>query len=357
MVFLGGQQGISGASLVQGCNVHDVEQGIVAKSGSTIQGNYIHDLNNPLNSGPHYDGILILQGSDITIQDNTIINQHNQTDAIMMQNYSGPVSNVIVNHNQLIGGGYTIYSDASHSTYPISGVQITNNTIGEGSFGYVYFTGNSPVYSGNVDDVTGQLLPDQQAGNPSAPVAPVAPVIASFSADSGAVGDHITNDNTLTLSGTAPANSTLKVFDGATQIGTTTASASGAWSYNTATLADGSHSFSISATSSGTTTASAAYTITVDTKAPLTPTIMSFSPDTGTVGDGLTTANTLTLTGSAEANSTVKVFDGTTQIGTATANGSGAWSLHDRWRCRMPLTPLPRWRWMRPVTPAAPPPL
>ena len=45
------------------------------------------------------------------------------------------------------------------------------------------------------------------------------------------------------------------------------------------------------------------------------------------MGDGLTTANALTLTGSAEANSTVKVFDGSTQIGTATANASGAWSL------------------------------
>src|SRR5262249_60475985 len=117
------------------------------------------------------------------------------------------------------------------------------------------FTGNSPVYSGNVDNVTGQLLPDQQPGNPSTPVAPVAPVIASFSTDSGTVGDGTTNDNTLTLSGNATANSTLKKFDGSTQIGASTADASGAWSYNTATLTDGTHSFSVSATASGTTTA------------------------------------------------------------------------------------------------------
>ena len=140
-------------------------------------------------------------------------------------------------------------------------------------------------------------------------------------------GDHITSDNTLTLTGTALANSSVKVFDGSTQIGTTTASASGAWSYNTAALTDGNHSFTISATVSGTTTTSAAFAVTVDTKAPSAPTITSFSPDTGTVGDGLTTANALTLTGSAEANSTVKVFDGSNQIGTATANASGAWSL------------------------------
>ena len=33
-------------------------------------------------------------------------------------------------------------------------------------------------------------------------IAPVAPMIASFSTDSGTVGDDITNDNTLTLTGT-----------------------------------------------------------------------------------------------------------------------------------------------------------
>ena len=71
------------------------------------------------------------------------------------------------------------------------------------------------------------------------PGAPAAPTIASFSTDSGTVGDHITNDNTLTLTGTAAANSTVKVFDGANQIGTTTANSSGAWSYTTAALPKG----------------------------------------------------------------------------------------------------------------------
>ena len=60
------------------------------------------------------------------------------------------------------------------------------------------------------------------------------PIIASFSTDSGMVGDHITNDNTLTLTGTAVANSTVKVYDGATLLGTATANGSGAWSFTTA---------------------------------------------------------------------------------------------------------------------------
>ena len=66
--------------------------------------------------------------------------------------------------------------------------------------------------------------------------APVAPTITSFSTDSGIVGDGITNDNALTLTGTAEANSTVKVYDGATLLGSALASGTGAWSYTTAVL-------------------------------------------------------------------------------------------------------------------------
>ena len=63
---------------------------------------------------------------------------------------------------------------------------------------------------------------------------PVAPTITSFSTDSGVVGDGITNDNALTLTGTAEANSTVKVYDGATLLGSALANGTGAWSYTTA---------------------------------------------------------------------------------------------------------------------------
>ena len=159
--------------------------------------------------------------------------------------------------------------------------------------------------------------------------APAAPTIASFTTDSGTVGDGITNDNTLTLSGTAEANATVKVFDGATLLGNVAANASGAWSYTTAALANGSHSLTATATDAAGNTgaASGALSVTIDTVAPAAPAIASFSPDTGTVGDGVTTASILTLSGTAEVNATVKVFDGATLLGTAAANSSGAWSF------------------------------
>ena len=158
--------------------------------------------------------------------------------------------------------------------------------------------------------------------------APVAPSIASFSPDSGVVGDHITNDNTLTLTGTAEANSTVKVYDGATLLGSAEANGSGAWSYTTAALSNGAHNLTATATDAAGNTgaASTALAVTIDTTAPVAPSIASFSPDSGVVGDHITNVNTLTLTGTAEANSTVKVYDGATLLGSAVANGSGAWS-------------------------------
>ena len=93
-------------------------------------------------------------------------------------------------------------------------------------------------------------------------------------------------------------------------------------------MANGTHSFTATATDAAgnTSAASAAVSVTVDAAAPSSPAIAAFSSDSGTVGDGITTDNTLTLTGTAEANSTVKVYDGATLLGTVTANGSGAWS-------------------------------
>ena len=124
----------------------------------------------------------------------------------------------------------------------------------------------------------------------------------------------------------------MKVYDGATEIGTATANASGGWSYTTGALATGSHSLTARATDAAGNTGAASSVVTVSTAAappgprPDAPKIISFSNDSGTAGDGVTNDNTVTLTGTAAAGSAIRVYDGATQIGTTTANSSGAWS-------------------------------
>ncbi len=83
-------------------------------------------------------------------------------------------------------------------------------------------------------------------------------------------------------------------------------------------MSEGNHNLTATATTSaGTSAASAALAVRIDTTAPTAPTIAT--PTNGANGG-------LNLTGRAEADSVVKVFDGTTEIGTATANGSGVWA-------------------------------
>jgi hypothetical protein len=318
-----GVRGISGQGTFLRNDIHHTEDGIYLTGSNTlIQDNYIHDLQSNW-SGPHYDGIATDGGvSNITIRHNTVINPHGQTSALMLSNYFGSVTNVTVDNNLLEGGGYTVYSDGQFNGGTISGVSFTNNYLVRGQYGYSSIRNNTPVWQGNVDGDTGQPV----GGGSGAPTLGV-PTIGAFSTDTGIAGDGITNDNTLTLTGSAVANSTVKVFDGATQIGTVTATGSGAWSFVTAILADGNHSFTATATSGSTTSpASAARSVRVDTVAPSAPTIVLFSSDTGTMGDGITGDNTLTLTGTAAASITVKVYDGGAMLGTVTANGSGAWS-------------------------------
>ncbi len=59
----------------------------------------------------------------------------------------------------------------------------------------------------------------------------------------------------------------------------------------------------------------------IDTSAPNPPVLTGFSDDSGVVGDGRTSDTTPTLTGTAEAGSTVAIFNGSTQIGTVVATG------------------------------------
>ncbi|MGH2905162.1 MAG: adventurous gliding motility protein AgmC [Solirubrobacterales bacterium] len=154
--------------------------------------------------------------------------------------------------------------------------------------------------------------------------APNAPVITSPAADIS------TSDTTPTLSGTAEANSTVTIYDGATAIGTTTADGSGDWTFTPGSaLSEGDHIFSATATDAAGNEGvhSNDRTITIDTTNPAAPAITSPS------GDLTTSDTTPTISGTAEPSSTVTIYDDGTAIGTTTADGSGNWSF-------TPSTPL-----------------
>ena len=170
-------------------------------------------------------------------------------------------------------------------------------------------------------------------GGRPGPSAPAAPVLAAGS-DSGAIGDGITSDITPTVTGTADANATVKLYDtdGTTLLGSVTADGAGNWSITSSALAAGSHTLKATQTDGGNVTSalSAGLSLTIDTTA-LAPTALTLAnaSDSGTLGDGITNDGTPTITGQAEANAAVTLYDtdGTTVLGITTADGSGNWSI------------------------------
>ncbi|HGT9291414.1 BapA/Bap/LapF family large adhesin [Enterobacter kobei] len=166
---------------------------------------------------------------------------------------------------------------------------------------------------------------------------PALPVLTSILDDVGnaatpVANGGLTNDAQPTLSGTAEAGSTVKIFDNGVQIGSVTATG-GAWSFTPSpALGNGSHNLTFTATdAAGNVSApTAGYVINVDTLAPSAPVISSVVDDVGSVNGpitGPTNDTRPTLNGTAEANATVRIYDGITLVGTVTADASGNWTL------------------------------
>lgn len=131
-------------------NIHDVENGMTLWGPSSVQDNYIHNLRNG-KADPHYDGIQVNGGRDIDFIHNTIINDHNQTAALMLENTFGGLANITVDNNRLVGGGYTVYLDGRKGGGAVveNTIKITNNQIGGGYWGDFSLYGSKPILSGN----------------------------------------------------------------------------------------------------------------------------------------------------------------------------------------------------------------
>ncbi|QWX84644.1 Ig-like domain-containing protein [Cellulophaga sp. HaHaR_3_176] len=164
-------------------------------------------------------------------------------------------------------------------------------------------------------------------------VDPIVPVITAITTDTGRSStDGITSDTTLVISGTAEANSTVEIFLGGLSIGTVPSNNFGSWSldYTGNPFADGNYILiaRTTDTAGNESPISSDYPIEIDTVDPSAPVITAISTDTGfDTTDGITSDNTLVISGTSEANSLVEIFIDGTSLGIVTANASGNFTL------------------------------
>jgi Big-like domain-containing protein len=147
-------------------------------------------------------------------------------------------------------------------------------------------------------------------------------VTMQLAQDTGASAtDHITANPGL--SGTADANAVVTLTEGSTVLGTTRADSTGAWSFTPTGLPQGAQIITASETNSAGVSGSTSLSFTLDTTAPTVT--MQLAHDTGTSTDHIT--SNPALSGTADANAVVTLTEGTTVLGTTTANSSGVWSF------------------------------
>jgi hypothetical protein len=143
-------------------------------------------------------------------------------------------------------------------------------------------------------------------------VAPPAPDLVGFSPESGAPGDGMTNRRELVLNGAAEEGSLITVRGNDAVLGTAPADFSGKWSFATAPLAEGAHSFSATATDPAGNTGlpSAPLEVIVDTTPPSVALSALKSDKTNSLLKfGVPISDpTPTLSGTAEAGSSLNVI-------------------------------------------------
>lgn len=191
-------------------------------------------------------------------------------------------------------------------------------------------TATATDVAGNTSGTSAALSVTIDTTTPSQPPAPDL-AAASDSGDSDT--DDLTNETLPTLTGTAEADAEVAVTsDQDGPLGNTTADGAGNWSLTpSGPLSEAAHAITTTVTDAAgnTSAASAALSVTVDVTPPGTPSQPGLDPasDTGDA-DGVTSDTTPTLEGTADADVTVLVdSDRDGQLGSTTADGSGAWQL------------------------------
>jgi hypothetical protein len=138
-------------------------------AGGLVERNYCHDMGFNTQTGADHTNGLQTEGSTgtlLTLRDNTILVDRDQTDAIMLSGWESQQRNRTLDHNLLAGGGWTLYGMGGANENAV-GIRATGNHFsrifysGAGYWGPVAYwnsSGTGNVWSGNIWDDTGSAV-------------------------------------------------------------------------------------------------------------------------------------------------------------------------------------------------------
>ncbi|MBS6212428.1 MAG: large repetitive protein, partial [Proteus hauseri] len=196
------------------------------------------------------------------------------------------------------------------------------------------FTAVATDQAGNMGGVSSSFTLELDSIAPQPPI--ISTVLDNTAPTTGAITNgQTTNETRPALSGTGEVGATITVLSDGQPIGTTTVGAGGIWNFTpTDALSNGPHTLTVTATDSAgnTSLASNGFGLIVDTISPGIPIISQVADDigplTGSLNNGQTTNDAQpTLSGRAEANSTIIIYDNGTYLGTAPVDANGAWNF------------------------------
>jgi hypothetical protein len=213
------------------------------------------------------------------------------------------------------------------------GSTLIGSTATNSSGGWTYTTNplvaDTHSLTATVTDLAGNTSAHSQAVDPVIPpaapsIAPDAPSIAPDAPSITAV--YLSGVNVLTLNGSADANTGVSIYEDSTLLGTTSANASGAWSYVTPELVNGTHTFTATDTN--------AAHITSPPSSPAIDTVYTPPPTDVFTSAAQQADGSFNLTGTARDNNgvpqsgdVVKIYDGATYLGSIASGSDGTWSF------------------------------
>jgi hypothetical protein len=252
-----------GNTTVQNNNFHGYTKDVyVTSSNVNVIGNYCSHIGS---TGEHAEPIFLdgMSGgtmSNVKITGNTLVCNLVPgvpvAGSIFLSNNFGPESGITISGNLMVGGGYPVFVGFNNTG--ISNISVTDNVLGVGEYGYSYegTLSSTDSWSGNTDFLTGQMVAVGGAlsPNPNVIIASFTPS-ESFTMNSTTFGQNVATADAITLKGSTAAGHTVDIFDGATMLGSAMTSSAGVWTFETPTLASGSHVLTAKDTNAGTTSA------------------------------------------------------------------------------------------------------